>query len=178
MIAIYTIFLPMLVFYIFGIPFFLYRKLEAQRFKLHTKKVKLKFSFLYKGYRHELYYWEFTVMARKIALVVLEVLYAGNVQVQALMVIGMLTVIGECLSLTNLAFFLIAVRNVINNRYCHSRDHALRPPSPQHPRARLSCLCLHDIFLRTVFLSRSCRVHVVRSHRFFLFILLLSPSNF
>ena len=110
-------------------------------------------------------------MARKIALVVLEVLYAGNVQVQALMVIGMLTVIGECLSLTNLAFFLIAVRNVINNRYCHSRDHALRPPSPQHPRARLSCLCLHDIFLRTVFLSRSCRVHVVRSHRFFLFIL-------
>jgi predicted outer membrane repeat protein len=77
--------LPMVVMYVFGIPFFSFRLLWKNRFELHTADVKQYFFFLYTGYELEYWFWEYTIVTRKILLVAISVFFQTNAQLQACM---------------------------------------------------------------------------------------------
>jgi predicted outer membrane repeat protein len=75
--------LPMILLYVFGIPLFSFRILWLSRFALHTAEVKQYFFFLYTGYESEYWFWEYTIVARKIVLVAISVFFQTNVQLQS-----------------------------------------------------------------------------------------------
>jgi hypothetical protein len=81
---------PSITVWIFGLPtlclFILYKKKAV----LYTEHLtQLKFSFLYKGYHPEWYFWEFVILYRKVAVVCASVfLSTVSVTVQALSVLA------------------------------------------------------------------------------------------
>ena len=58
--------LPCLIIWGLGIPAMIYILLSKDRQYLDTDEVKIKFGFLYTGYKRDNYYWEIIIMYRKI----------------------------------------------------------------------------------------------------------------
>lgn len=52
-----------------GIPFFALVLMFRERNKLETVLTRQKFGFLFRGYKKRFYYWEITIMYRKILLI-------------------------------------------------------------------------------------------------------------
>jgi predicted outer membrane repeat protein len=85
---------PSLAVWIFGLPticlFLLYKK-KAVLLTDHI--TQLKFSFLYKGYHAQWYFWEFVILYRKVAVVCASVfLSTVSITVQALSVLAVLLI--------------------------------------------------------------------------------------
>ncbi len=80
--------LPMLIFYVIGIPalgfFLLFRNQHKLR---NDARVQLKYAFLFAGYKDDRYYWEVVIMARKVVLVTVAVFFSDVIHIQALLVI-------------------------------------------------------------------------------------------
>jgi hypothetical protein len=85
--------LPCCVVWIFGLPLLCLGLLYRSRERLTAESIQIKYSFLYKGYRPELYYWEFVILYRKVILVCTAVfLTTVSTLVQALSVLAVLLV--------------------------------------------------------------------------------------
>jgi hypothetical protein len=83
---------PMLIFYVFGMPLFvLYRlyknrtELTKTNFAAINRNVVQRYHFLFKGYEPEFYYWEIVIMIRKVLLVCITVFFSYDIQVQSLL---------------------------------------------------------------------------------------------
>jgi hypothetical protein len=101
---------PSITVWIFGLPtvclFLLYKKKAVL---LTDSKAQLKFSFLYKGYHAEWYFWEFVILYRKVAVVCASVFLSTiSITVQALSVLAVLLI-----SL----FFQLQVRPFLNPQF-------------------------------------------------------------
>ena len=59
-----------LLAYLIAIPYSLFQSLRSENDRLHWQSIRNRLGFLYHGLRPEYYWWEFGVMARKLALVV------------------------------------------------------------------------------------------------------------
>ncbi|CAG9320644.1 unnamed protein product [Blepharisma stoltei] len=68
-----TIALPGIIVWSIGIPACVFLFLRKRKFKLHRLDTKLKFGFLYNGYRESTYYWEFIITIRKLMIICLTV---------------------------------------------------------------------------------------------------------
>jgi hypothetical protein len=67
--------LPALLIWGLGIPIAALILLSQVRNKLHTVESKSKFGFVYNGYKPETYYWEITIIGRKILLICFAVFF-------------------------------------------------------------------------------------------------------
>jgi predicted outer membrane repeat protein len=74
---------PMILMYVIGIPLFSFKLLWTSRFALNTPEVKQYFFFLYTGYENDYWFWEYTIITRKIVLVAISVFFQTNVQLQS-----------------------------------------------------------------------------------------------
>jgi len=82
----------MLIFYVIGIPAIISWLLKRNREKLLSDpRVRMKYSFLYKGFKPQYYYWEMVVLLRKSIIVFIGV-FSSNVQVQAALVLATVAV--------------------------------------------------------------------------------------
>ena len=61
--------LPLIVIWFVVLPGLLFRIIYKNRKQLMIRNLKERYSFLYRGYKSKVYYWEFLVMLRKYALV-------------------------------------------------------------------------------------------------------------
>jgi hypothetical protein len=85
--------IPSITVWIFGLPFLCLTLLYRYRKRLADPLVQLKFSFLFKGYHGEWYFWEFVILYRKVAVVCASVfLSTVSIMVQALSVLAVLLV--------------------------------------------------------------------------------------
>jgi len=85
--------LPCCIVWIFGLPLLCLGLLYRSRECLSAESIQIKYSFLFKGYRPELYYWEFVILYRKVILVCTAVfLTTVSTLVQALSVLAVLLV--------------------------------------------------------------------------------------
>lgn len=88
---VFLVAIPMLIFYVLGMPLFvLYRlrkhRLELQKpFKSINRNVVQRYHFLFKGYEAKFYYWEIVIMCRKILMVSIAVFFSYDIQIQALL---------------------------------------------------------------------------------------------
>jgi hypothetical protein len=57
-----------------GIPAIIYGLMEKLKNGLDTQKAKIRYGFLYKGYKKDNFYWEIVIMYRKIISLFLVVL--------------------------------------------------------------------------------------------------------
>lgn len=64
-----TTMLPGLLVWSFGLPTLSFILMIRSRNSLSDPLTCLKFSFLYKGYTHKFFYWEYVILYRKVALV-------------------------------------------------------------------------------------------------------------
>jgi len=85
--------LPMLVCYVFGIPFMMFKMLQKNKDKLADPATKIKYGFLYFGYEDHWYYWECVVVARKVGLVAVAVFFASNTHVQSIVAVFLVTMV-------------------------------------------------------------------------------------
>jgi len=66
--------LPMILFYVIGIPLVGYILLRRNRQKLwDDARFQTRFCFLYKGYTKRCYFWEMVIVARKVCIVIIAV---------------------------------------------------------------------------------------------------------
>jgi len=70
--------LPNLVIWAIVLPCGVCSYLYKNRKALDDQKIKGKFSFLYKGYKNEIFYWEFLIMFRKF-LMIATLVFLGNI---------------------------------------------------------------------------------------------------
>ncbi|OMJ70693.1 hypothetical protein SteCoe_31281 [Stentor coeruleus] len=67
-----------------AVPLYVFIKLYKMRKNLYFNEAKYKFGFLFNGYRHSRYYWEFVILAKKFIIVLLTVFmqsgYSSNLQ--------------------------------------------------------------------------------------------------
>lgn len=70
---IYSLGLPMLVFYVIGFPVVHFTALFVNRNRLNDPKVIKYLLLLYQGVRHDRYYWELVNTLRKFLLLVLHI---------------------------------------------------------------------------------------------------------
>lgn len=79
--------LPCIFVWGLGIPFFALTLLIKVRKRLDKDDTKLRYGFLFRGYRKEFYYWEIVIMYRKIGLIMIAVFVSDfGVVSQALIV--------------------------------------------------------------------------------------------
>jgi predicted outer membrane repeat protein len=84
--------LPVLALWGIGVPtFILYYLIRTEQVKLDSLDMKLKFGFIYSGYKKSRFYWEFVILYRKI-IIICCVVFFGNysVKVQALTIMAIL----------------------------------------------------------------------------------------
>jgi len=65
--------LPAVLFWAVILPLWVFLLIRKHRNELSNDRIKLKYSFLYRGYKQEKYYWEFVILIRKYALIALSV---------------------------------------------------------------------------------------------------------
>jgi hypothetical protein len=79
--------LPGVVVWGIGIPFLGVNLLRAHKDELDSEKIKKELGFLYSGYKYSSYYWEMTIMTRKMVLIFVATFFATKGKTyQALMV--------------------------------------------------------------------------------------------
>jgi hypothetical protein len=85
--------LPGIVVWVIGVPTVSLIMLYRNRKKLSRIEIRLKFAFLFNGYKQQYYYWEFVILYRKIILITCAV-FLGNssIPIQALTVMILLIV--------------------------------------------------------------------------------------
>lgn len=89
--------LPGILIWVVGLPTLTLLILVAYKRQLSDPVLRIQYSFLYKGYRSEWYFWEFVILYRKIVIVCTSVfLTTVSIEVQAL---SMLAVMLACLFL-------------------------------------------------------------------------------
>ncbi|CDW87526.1 UNKNOWN [Stylonychia lemnae] len=78
---------PSIIVWGIGIPAFALLIMKKFSFQLEQLEIREKFGFLYRGYRHDFYFWEIVIMYRKMLLIFIAV-FIGNIGViaQALIV--------------------------------------------------------------------------------------------
>lgn len=74
---------PMVVFYVLGIPLVSAWLLYRHRDQLQTPDVKRRYYFLYTGYERLRWYWEYVIVVRKVALVGISVFFQYSARLQA-----------------------------------------------------------------------------------------------
>lgn len=95
--GIVTLALPGIAVWVVGLPTVCLLVLIAKKSKLSDVGMKVRFSFLFKGYRSEWYFWEFVILYRKIIVVCTSVfLTTVSIVMQAL---SMLAVVLVCIFL-------------------------------------------------------------------------------
>ena len=88
-----SIALPSVIVWIFGLPLLCLGLLYRTRQRLSAELIQIKYSFLYKGYKPEYYYWEFVILYRKVALVCASVFLSSvSTMVQALSILAILLI--------------------------------------------------------------------------------------
>ena len=76
-----------LLLWVIGVPLFTGLTLREESSRLQTLRNRVRYGFLYKGYRESAYFWEVVVMARKVLLAFISVfLQSAGIMVQALLV--------------------------------------------------------------------------------------------
>ena len=92
-----TMAVPGIIIWVIGLPTACLVKLVSSKRMLSDPLIRVQFSFLFKGYRAEWYFWEFVILYRKIVIVCTSVfLTTVSIVVQAL---SMLAVVLVCLFL-------------------------------------------------------------------------------
>jgi len=88
--------LPSIVVWVIGLPLVCLLYIHRRRIALHSPSVQMQYSFLYKGYQRNRYYWEFVILYRKITLVMVLVFlasYSAAIQAQTILAILLFSVI-------------------------------------------------------------------------------------
>ena len=110
-----TVALPSIVVWVVGLPMVCLLYIHRRRIALHSPKVQMQYSFLYKGYQREHYFWEFVILYRKIALVVTLVFLASvsaAIQAQTILFILILSIASQIY----IRPFNIAIMNVLETK--------------------------------------------------------------
>ena len=68
-----SIAVPSIIAWALGIPFFAFLLMFKERKTLDSISTREKFGFLFRGYKHRLFFWEVIIMYRKIALIFIQV---------------------------------------------------------------------------------------------------------
>jgi len=85
--------LPSIAVWVLGLPTLVLLLLVKSRHRLNESGRNLRFSFLYKGYEPQWFFWEFVILYRKIAIVASSVfLSVVSIKVQSLTVLAILLV--------------------------------------------------------------------------------------
>ena len=77
---VYFIGIPGVLFWGLGLPIFTYYVLRTNIDKLETVEFKMRYSFLYVGYKQDRCFWELIIMLRKLLMVCI-IVFAGNYSV-------------------------------------------------------------------------------------------------
>jgi len=83
--------IPMLIFYVFGMPLFVLYRLYKNKDELTKDFINVnpniidRYHFLIKGYEPRFYYWEIAIMIRKILMVSIAVFFNYDIQIQSLL---------------------------------------------------------------------------------------------
>jgi hypothetical protein len=89
----YLVALPCFIIWGLGIPAMIYILMSKEKENLDTDAAKIKFGFLYNGYKRANYTWEIVIMYRKIVCLCLSVFLSGiGIIVQALVLLILLVV--------------------------------------------------------------------------------------
>jgi hypothetical protein len=73
----YSIALPCVLIWGLGIPAMIYVLMAKEKENLGTDAAKIKFGFLFNGYKPSNYYWEIVIMYRKIICLSISVFLNG-----------------------------------------------------------------------------------------------------
>lgn len=84
--VIYSCIVPSIIVWSIGFPALVLSILCRRRQSLEGESVKLRYGFLYRGYKPKVFFWEFAVLYRKILVIMCSVFLADNIPVQALVV--------------------------------------------------------------------------------------------
>ena len=77
-----------LIVWVIGIPLLAFCALYEEKNSLEVKLNKIRFGFLFKGYKKKAYYWEIVVMLRKVILAFISVFMESyGTTLQAMLVI-------------------------------------------------------------------------------------------
>lgn len=78
----------------FGVPIYIFYKLYGFRKNLFDEKTKCKYGFLFNGYLHNYYFWDFIILTKKILIIFLTVFMESKFKtyLQSLLLITFLTV--------------------------------------------------------------------------------------
>jgi hypothetical protein len=83
-----TVALPCVVIWIIGAPFALLMYMTRNSRELSNITMKLRFGFLYNGYKLSTYYWEFVILYRKILIIMIMVFLSSfSVDIRALAIL-------------------------------------------------------------------------------------------
>eukprot|EP00741_Cyanophora_paradoxa_P000303 tig00000403_g294.t1 len=82
--------IPGVLAYSFGLPLLAFFALWSNRRRLRSKSVRVRYNFMYRGYREEYYLWEFLVVVRKVAMVFISVFLFGNGELQTSIGLGVM----------------------------------------------------------------------------------------
>ena len=74
----YLLCLPQVLLYVVGLPLGALLVLFRHRRDLHAKRTQFRWGILYAGYRDELYWWEVTIVIRKITMVMVGGVFASR----------------------------------------------------------------------------------------------------
>ena len=69
----FSVALPAIVVWGLGIPAFAFYLMTKEKTRLNSLETRMKFGFLYNGYKLDYYYWEVIIMYRKIILIFISV---------------------------------------------------------------------------------------------------------
>ncbi len=108
----YVVALPSIFVWGLGIPAFAFVLMTREKHTLNSIETRMKFGFLYNGYKVDYYYWEIVIMYRKIILIFIAVFIQNyGVMTQALIVF-MLLLVCLVLNLKKKPFFLVALNDL------------------------------------------------------------------
>ncbi len=71
-----------IVIFIFGFPLYMARALNSVKDKLDTKKVKASHGYMFLAYNHNAYFWEVTLLLRKLLLSAAPIMLYGQANIQ------------------------------------------------------------------------------------------------
>ena len=75
-----------------GVPMYIFTQIFKQRKNLYGYTIKYKYGFLFNGYHHDRFYWEFVILFKKFIIVLLTVFMESNFQqnLQSILIITFL----------------------------------------------------------------------------------------
>ncbi|EWS75588.1 transmembrane protein, putative (macronuclear) [Tetrahymena thermophila SB210] len=78
--------LPLMLIWIFLLPFVLFISIKRNQNQLSNPNIKLKYGFLYNEYQDHAYYWEFIKMAEKLAIILSLNFYSQQIVIKGILV--------------------------------------------------------------------------------------------